>query len=222
MELEHFENEVDDDGDLQSESLVEEVVRDVDREPFSVSVDLDFESMFILAKGIVGDPLHDNGGQVVLVASLVNVDLLDCIFKAGHELDLLPERSEFRDNGQDELVDSVSEGHWVEAESVGQLAFEQLVLRVEVGDDVDHELRVWEVVHVEAEVLASDAGVRAVSYLIEEHVHELLVAGGIEQWVVMDDVGAESFRLLIYEILEVAGLWSDDEVAHWIRERHIP
>ena len=117
---------------------------------------------------------------MVLVASLVNVDLLDCIFKAGHELDLLPERSEFRDNGQDELVDSVSEGHWVEAESVGQLALEQLMSMVEVGDDVDHELRVWEVVHVEAEVLASDAGVCTVGYLIQEHVHELLVAGGIE------------------------------------------
>ena len=75
--------------------------------------------MLILAKGIVGDPLHDNGGQVVLVASLVNVDLLDCIFKARHELDLLPECSEFRDNWQDELVDSVSEGHWIKAESVG-------------------------------------------------------------------------------------------------------
>ena len=94
--------------------------------------------------------------------------------------------------------------------------------RVQVGDDVDHELRVWEVVHVEAEVLASDAGVSAVGYLIEKHVHELLVAGGIEQWVVMDDVGAESFRLLVHEIMEVVGLWSDDEVAHWIRERHIP
>ena len=30
LELEHLENEVDDDGDSQSESLVEEVVRDVD------------------------------------------------------------------------------------------------------------------------------------------------------------------------------------------------
>ena len=136
--------------------------------------------MFVLAEGIVGDPLHDYGGQVVLVASLVNVDLLDCIFKARHELDLLPECSEFRDNWQDELVDSVSEGHWVEAESVGQLAFEQLVSRVQVGDDVDHELRVWEVVHVEAEVSASDFGVSAVGYLIHEEVHELLVAGGIE------------------------------------------
>ena len=136
--------------------------------------------MLILAKGIVGDSLHDNGGQVVLVASLVNVDLLDRIFKARHELDLLPERSEFRDNGQDELVDSVSEGHWVEAESVGQLALEQLMSRVEVGDDVDHELRVWEVVRVEAEVSASDVGVSAVGYLIQEEVHELLVAGGIK------------------------------------------
>ena len=52
--------------------------------------------------------------------------------------------------------------------------------RVEVGDDVDHELRVWEVVHVEAEVSASDFGVSAVGYLIQEEVHELLVAGGIE------------------------------------------
>ena len=38
----------------------------------------------------------------------------------------------------------------------------------------------------------------------------------------MDDIGAESFRLLVYEILEVVGLWSDDEVAHGIRERHGP